>query len=111
MGNVFADCDIWNGISARTQFGVDYCKSYSRRLEKEWSETGGRNGDGENYVRSDQSHPLSYVWTNTLSYNMSNDKHSLDAVAGVEYTRFVQEGFWARREGVDRKSTRLNSIH
>src|SRR5690606_32464440 len=46
------------------------------------------------------SHPLSYVWTNTLSYNMSTDKHSLDAVAGVEYTRFVQEGFWARREGV-----------
>ncbi|MEC3879822.1 SusC/RagA family TonB-linked outer membrane protein [Parapedobacter sp. 10938] len=100
IGNVFADLDIWNGISARTQFGVDYGNSYSRNLEKEWSETGGRNSDGENYVRSDQSHPLSYVWTNTLSYNMSNDKHSLDAVAGVEYTRFVQEGFWARREGV-----------
>lgn len=100
IGNVFADLSIWNGISARTQFGVDYGNAYSRNLEKEWAETGGRNSDGENYVRSDQSHPLSYVWTNTLSYNMSTDKHSLDAVAGVEYTRFVQEGFWARREGV-----------
>src|SRR3546814_16418449 len=88
-----------------------YCDPLSLHDALPISETGGLNSDGENYVRSDQSHPLSYVWTNTLSYNMSNDKHSLDAVAGVEYTRFVQEGFWARREGVDRKSTRLNSIH
>lgn len=100
IGNVFADLNIWKGISARTQFGIDYGNAYNRTVEKLWSETGGRNSDGLNYVSSNQSHPLSYVWTNTLSYNMSTDKHSLDAVAGVEYTRFVQEGFSARREGI-----------
>ncbi|MFC3198535.1 SusC/RagA family TonB-linked outer membrane protein [Parapedobacter deserti] len=100
IGNVFMDLNIWNGISARTQFGIDYGNAYSRTVEKMWSETGGRNSNGENYVGNNQSHPLSYVWANTLSYNMSSEKHSLDAVAGVEYTRFVQEGFSARREGV-----------
>ncbi|MGK6349948.1 SusC/RagA family TonB-linked outer membrane protein [Parapedobacter sp. DT-150] len=100
IGNVFLDLDIWKGISARTQFGVDYGNAYNRTVDKLWSETGGRNSDGENYVGSSQSHPLSYVWTNTLSYNMNTEKHSLDAVAGVEYTRFVQEGFSARREGI-----------
>ncbi len=100
IGNVFADLDIWKGISARTQFGVDYGNAYNRALDKKWSETGGRNSNGENYVGNSQSHSLSYVWTNTLSYNLNKGKHSFNAVGGIEYTRFVQEGFSARREGV-----------
>ncbi len=100
IGNVFVDLNIWKGISARSQFGIDYGNAYRRTVDKKWSETGGRNSDGENYVGNSQSHPLSYVWTNTLSYNLQRDKHSLDAVLGTEYTRFVEEGFSARREGI-----------
>lgn len=100
IGNIFLDMDIWRGISARTQFGVDYGNAYSRTVDKLWSETGGRNSNGENYVGNSQSHPLSYVWTNTVSYRLNSGRHSVDAVAGVEYTRFVQEGFSARREGI-----------
>src|SRR5690554_5648575 len=111
IGNIYLDLDIWNGISARTQMGVDYGNSYQRTLEKEWAETGGRSSNGENYVSSNQSHPLSYVWTNTLSYNLSKTNHTLDVVAGTEFTRFVQEGFSSRREGVyleDRDFAHLN---
>ncbi|MFV0267747.1 MAG: SusC/RagA family TonB-linked outer membrane protein, partial [Draconibacterium sp.] len=100
IGNIYLDLNIWNGISARTQFGVDYGNAYNRAVDGIWSETGGRNSDGENYVGSYQSHLLSYVWTNTLSYNLSTGKHNLDAVLGSEYTRYVQEGFSARREGI-----------
>lgn len=100
IGNIFLDLSIWKGISARTQFGVDYGSSYSRNIDGLWSETGGRNSDGENYVGSSQSHPLSYVWTNTLSYSLNKGKHNLDVVLGTESTRFVQEGFSARREGI-----------
>src|SRR5690554_68664 len=100
IGNIFLDLDIWKGISARTQFGVDYGNAYNRAVDGIWSETGGRNSDGENYVGSYQSHSLSYVWTNTLSYSLNTGRHSLDAVAGTEFTRFVQEGFSARREGI-----------
>lgn len=100
IGNIFLDLDIWKGISARTQFGVDYGNAYNRAVDGIWSETGGRNSDGENYVGSYQSHPLSYVWTNTLSYTLNTGRHSLDAVVGTEFTRFVQEGFSARREGI-----------
>jgi len=100
IGNVYLDLNIWKGISARTQFGVDYGNAYNRAVDGIWSETGGRNSDGENYVGSYQSHLLNYVWTNTLSYNLSAGKHNLDAVLGSEYTRYVQEGFSARREGI-----------
>ena len=100
IGNIFLDLAIWKGISARTQFGVDYGNAYNRAVDGVWSENGGRNSDGENYVGNSQSHPLNYVWTNTLSYSLNTRKHSLDAVFGTEFTRFVQEGFSARREGI-----------
>lgn len=100
IGNIFLDLAIWKGISARTQFGVDYGNAYNRAVDGVWSENGGRNSDGENYVGNSQSHPLNYVWTNTLSYSLNTRKHSLDAVFGSEFTRFVQEGFSARREGI-----------
>lgn len=100
IGNIFLDFTIWKDISARTQFGVDYGNAYNRVVDGLWSETGGRNSNGENYVGNNQSHLLSYVWTNTLSYNLKTDKHSLDVVLGNECTRYVQEGFSARREGI-----------
>lgn len=100
IGNAFLNLKIWKGISARTQFGVDYGNSYNRTIDGIWSETGARNSDGENYVGNGQSHALSYVWTNTLSYNLDTKDHSLDVVVGSESTRYVQEGFTARREGI-----------
>lgn len=99
IGNVFADLNIWNGISARTQFGINYGNSYSRTVDGAYVETGFRGND-KNYVRNNQSHPLNYVWTNTLSYNKSFGKHHIDAVFGSEFTRYVQEGFYASREGL-----------
>ena len=88
-----------NGISARTQFGINYGNSYSRTVDGAYVETGFRGND-KNYVRNNQSHPLNYVWTNTLSYNKSFGKHHIDAVFGSEFTRYVQEGFYASREGL-----------
>lgn len=99
VGDIFMDVNIWNGISARTQFGVDYGNSYNRTIDGAFVETGFR-GNTKNYVGNTQSHPLSYVWTNTLSYNQSFDKHHIDAVFGTEFTRYVEEGFSAKREGL-----------
>lgn len=100
IGSFYLDLNIWKGISARSQFGVDYGNAYHRHVEGKWSETGGRNSDDKNFVNSGQSHPLNLVWTNTLSYNFHSIRHDLDVVLGQELTRFVQEGFGARREGI-----------
>ena len=100
IGNFYLDLDIWKGISARTLFGINYGNSYNRRIEKEWSETGARSSNGENYVENNQSHSIEYVWTNTLSYNLHTRRHGFDVVTGVEQTRYVQEGFNGRREGL-----------
>jgi len=100
IGNLYIDLNVWRGISARSQFGINYGNRYNRRIEKEWEETGARSSNGENYVGNNQSHTIELLWTNTLSYNFHNLKHDFNAVAGVEQTRYVSEGFSARREGL-----------
>lgn len=99
IGNIFMDVNIWNGISARTQFGVNYGNSYNRAIDGKFVETGFRS-EPDNYVSQNQGHNLSYVWTNTLSYNKSFGKHHIDAVFGSEFTRYVHEGFSARRNDI-----------
>ena len=99
IGDIFVNVDIWKGISARTQFGLDYGNAYNRAVDASYVETGFRS-EPDSYVTSNQSHPLSYVWTNTLSYNQSFGKHHIDAVFGTEFTRYVQEGFSAKRNGL-----------
>lgn len=100
IANGYADLDIFKGISARTQFGIDYTNGYSRRIDKKWSETGARSSNGENFVGNDQWHRIDYVWTNTLSYKLSKGKNDVNAVVGSEFTRYFFEGFSARREGL-----------
>lgn len=100
IANGYVDLTLVKGLSARSQFGVDYTNGYSRRIDKKWSETGARSSNGENYVGNDQSHRIDYVWTNTLSYRLAKGKSDINAVAGSEYTRYVYEGFNARREGI-----------
>lgn len=33
IGNIFLDLNIWKGISARTQFGLDYGNAYNRAVD------------------------------------------------------------------------------
>lgn len=54
IGNIFLDLNIWKGISARTQFGLDYGNAYNRAVDGVWSETGGRNSDGEYFIQKIQ---------------------------------------------------------
>ena len=100
IGNVYLDLRILPGLTARTQFGVDYGNTYYRYVEGKWDETGAHNSGGKNYVNSSQDHQLNYVWTNTLNYNFHKGVHDISAVLGEESTRYVSEGFSARREGI-----------
>lgn len=70
IGNVFADLNIWNGISARTQFGINYGNSYSRTVDGAYVETGFRGND-KNYVRNNQSHPIDAVPMGGVGYKVN----------------------------------------
>lgn len=101
IGNTYADLMIVKGLHARTSFGIDYRGSYLRALDTKWSEADGSGRDEKmNYVRNDQNHFLEYQWTNQLNYTGQFGKHSINGVAGVEFTKAQSEGFYARKDGL-----------
>ena len=94
FGNLWAEADIIQGLTFRTNFGLDYTNVYSYRMDKknpEFSETMGQNNFEE---VSDYNYR--WVWTNTLTYNKTfNDVHKLTVLLGTE----------AIRDGLGRKMT------
>lgn len=99
LGNAYADLQVIPGLNLRTQLGVDYSNAYFRHIDYTWREAGGKFDD-INGVENDQNHTLSYTWTNTANYSLKFDKHVIDAVGGLEYIRWNNDGFNAYRDGI-----------
>jgi TonB-linked SusC/RagA family outer membrane protein len=94
IGSAYLDMEIMKGLNLKTQFGVDYSNSYWRHIDYTWVEGGGKF-DNEGGVENDQSHTITYTWTNTANYSLKTGKHQIDAVAGTEFIHYMNEGFSA----------------
>ena len=86
FGNLWAEADLWKGLTLRTNFGLDYTNNYSYNMNKknlEFSESPGTNN-----LQERSGYNFRWVWTNTLTYNATfNDIHKLNVVLGTEAIR------------------------
>ncbi|MEM9722387.1 MAG: SusC/RagA family TonB-linked outer membrane protein, partial [Bacteroidota bacterium] len=93
LGNVYLDWEFIQGLSFRTEFGVDILSQneevyFNSLLARNTNEP---NGFGENAFR----HLQNYSTNNYFTYNtLINEDHSLNVVAGMSYqetdNRFAQ---------------------
>ncbi|HEX3010292.1 MAG TPA: SusC/RagA family TonB-linked outer membrane protein, partial [Bacteroidales bacterium] len=93
FGNLYGEVDLFKKLKYRNSFGIDYTNNYSYRMAKknlEFSETRGTNN-----LEEVSGFNFRWVWTNTLSYNLANDLHSLNLLVGTE----------AIRDGIGRSMT------
>lgn len=94
FGNLWAEADLYKGLTFRTNFGLDYTNAYSYRMNKnnpEFSET-----TRQNDLQEISEYNYRWVWTNTLTYNVTfNEIHKLNVLLGTE----------AIRDGLGRKMT------
>lgn len=82
LGNLFAEFEIMDGLSARTSFGVQFDTNTDKRFSfptPENSEPTNNNGLVENYGRYQ-----TWTWTNTLNYTKAFGVHNFSALAGYE---------------------------
>lgn len=86
FGNLWAEADLYKGLTFRTNFGMDYTNQYYYRMDKkapEFSEDMGQN-NLEEYSKFN----FRWVWTNTLTYTQTfNDKHKVTVLLGTEAIR------------------------
>jgi TonB-linked SusC/RagA family outer membrane protein len=87
FGNIWAEVDLYKGLTYRNSFGIDYTNNYSYRMGKrtpEFSEGGG----GQSRLTEESGFNFRWVWTNTLSYTQTfNEVHRLTALLGTEAIR------------------------
>jgi TonB-linked SusC/RagA family outer membrane protein len=96
FGNAFADVKIMEGLSFRTNVGIDYGNYYKRGWRKVYQS--GYLQNDVNRLQMDQTHNVRQTWTNTLNYNYASERHRLDVVVGTEYFHEYETTFWASRE-------------
>lgn len=97
FGNVFIDADLIGGLSFKSNLGINYDTYNTRQFNPRFTEIYTQR------LRSDlntvNQWGFEWVWSNTLNYNKSFGKSSLNALGGVEAIQSYQEGFTASRVG------------
>jgi TonB-linked SusC/RagA family outer membrane protein len=96
FGNFFADAIVTEGLTFRSNFGIDYGDYTSRNWQKKY--VSGYLVNDVNKVINTQTHNLKTTWTNSLNYKLATDKHHLDVFAGTEYYVDKTTSFSASRE-------------
>ena len=82
FGNVYLDWQIIEGLSFRTNVGIDYDNIFSRDILRTYQ----RGAIGIQTAELDeiQTHRTNWVWNNTLTYRKTIDDHAFTVLAGTE---------------------------
>ncbi|QHT67706.1 TonB-dependent receptor [Rhodocytophaga rosea] len=96
FGNVYAEVDIINGLTARTSFGVDYETRYGQDYEFRTYERA--ENIGANAYTEQNDWTRNWTWTNTLTYKkVFAEKHDITLLAGTEAVKETGRGVSGRR--------------
>ncbi len=99
FGNVFAEVDLIEGLTAKTSFGADYGSYYGRNFTFATYERAENVGNNNFAERNDNS--LNWVWSNTLTLKRSfGEEHDLTALIGSEAVKNTVRGVGGSRVGL-----------
>jgi TonB-linked SusC/RagA family outer membrane protein len=98
FGNVFAELDIIEGLTARTSFGADYGSYYGRNFISSTYERAENIGSNSFTERNDYF--LNWTWTNTLVFKRTlAEDHAITALIGSEAIQNTTRGVGGSRVG------------
>ncbi|WP_350286829.1 TonB-dependent receptor [uncultured Croceitalea sp.] len=87
IGSLYATAKIANGLTFRSQFGLNANLLLQDRERRAFSEDGGRFANPINFIDKTRQTLSQMVFTNTLAFDRDFDKHSINASAVLEQTR------------------------
>jgi TonB-linked SusC/RagA family outer membrane protein len=99
-GSMFADLKLLEGLHLKSQFGLDYTSGFNRYVNANYREAGGLVSITNNSVNVSTNYTASWIWTNTLNYDLSHGNHSLSFLAGTEFFHYYYEYFNGSREDI-----------
>ncbi|MFC5625443.1 SusC/RagA family TonB-linked outer membrane protein [Algoriphagus winogradskyi] len=108
IGNAYGEVDIINGLTARTQIGVDLTMADDfQSLDARHGD--GRSSNGSVYMATNPA--FQWNWQNTLNYQtVFADDHSLNVTAGLEYQFAKYYGFSGQGTDISDDYFRRNNL-
>lgn len=97
LGDVFAELTILKGLTAKTDFAIDYNTFNQRSYSSKYNE-GPITSQSISNLNQQNIASKTWTWSNTLNYNVTIGKHQLDFLAGTEAIRYYSEFFTAYRD-------------
>jgi TonB-linked SusC/RagA family outer membrane protein len=103
VGNLFSEATILKNFKAKTSFGLDAGYNQSTSFAPAYF-VSPQQQNLLNTLTKGNSHSITWLWENTLSYNKQFGVHSLDAVAGYTMQRASSENFSMTGKNIIRTS-------
>src|SRR5690606_15061708 len=98
MGNAYLEADLFEGLTARTSFGIDYLNSTNRNLTQSTYEHA-ENRNPPNTLAFTYINNNTWTWTNTLTYNKTINDHVFKILVGSEAIKsYFQNSMASRRD-------------
>ncbi len=98
FGNVFAEVDLLEGLTARTNYAVNLSNYNSQVITYPNQEI--PTGSGTNGYSASQGYETQWTWTNTLTYKRTiKQDHDFSLLAGSEAIRNTYRDLTAARNG------------
>ena len=91
IGSLYANIKIANGLSFRSQFGLNADLRLQDNERRAFVENGGRFENPINFVDKTRQTITQTIFTNTLAFDREYDKHAINASAVLEQTRIRLE--------------------
>jgi len=108
FGNVFAEADLFKGLTFRTSFGVDYATTravfYTYRTYERSENIGSSQLTDQNF------YTLSWTWTNTLNYAKTVGDHGFKLLLGSEAIKNLGGGIGVNTQNFDIEDPRLMNL-
>lgn len=100
VGNLYAEYSFLDHFTLKSSLGLDLDFQRSRDFNPEFAieNSSQRNDRSSLFISTGQTN--SWLWENTVSYNQSFGKHSIDAVAGVTAQEFKSETLGGSRVNI-----------
>lgn len=94
FGNAFLEIEPIKNLVLRTNFGMNYYDESNKEFEPKWAR------DQINKLTQSSVKKLDWVWTNTLTYTQTFDKHNITALLATEAKKNHTESMFGYGTGL-----------
>ncbi|MGH7576888.1 MAG: SusC/RagA family TonB-linked outer membrane protein [Longimicrobiales bacterium] len=106
VGNLFADVDLFSGLSLRSSFGLDYDRETFREFTPEFSVSPTQQNQISDLLVKTYSNS-SWLWENTVTFRRATAEHQFDVLAGITIQSFSSDSLGGTRTNIAGDSENL----